>query len=212
AWHDRLSPITEQFRALRAAVVALGRPRRLLVTSALPGEGKSVTALNLAVAFAEEGDKEVLVVDADLRKPSLHRLAGVEPRGGLSDVLNGTGRLGDFVTATGIRHLTLLPAGRPLSAGGHGPGDRGLGELLLACAERYDLVILDGPPVLVAAEAAVLASIAEGTLFVVRLGMSPRALVRNAVAILSRARARVLGAVVVGGDALPRAYQRYVET
>jgi capsular exopolysaccharide synthesis family protein len=208
-WHDRLSPITEQFRALRGTIRALGRPRRLLVTSALPGEGKSVTALNLAVAFAEDGEGEVLVVDADLRKPSLHRLSGLGPSAGLSDVLSGAGKFEEHVRATEVRHLHVLPAGRALSGGARGASGGGLADLLDSVADRYDLLIVDGPPVLLASEAASLASVADGTLFVVRLGVSPRAQVREAVAILTRANARLLGAVVTGAGALPKAYQRY---
>jgi Mrp family chromosome partitioning ATPase len=115
AYFDRMSPISEQYRTLRANLKSLHPdtpPRVVVVTSSVDGEGRSVTALNLAVTLAEEKQTKVVVVDADMRHPSVHRLFGVDNQRGLSDYLAGNVMLELILQRSRLPNLSILPAGR----------------------------------------------------------------------------------------------------
>jgi capsular exopolysaccharide synthesis family protein len=170
--------------------------RTIVITSATPREGKSFTAVNLAVSLAEAGERVVLV-DADFRRAACHGVFGLEPSsGGLSSILYD-GLAPDLaLLATGVPNLTLLPAGPPP------PGPAALlsserpRALLRTLRERYAWVIIDTPPVLAVSDAAVLAPLVDGVLLIVRAHATPADAVQAARDTLGAVGARMLGVVL----------------
>jgi capsular exopolysaccharide synthesis family protein len=197
------SGFDESIRTLRNSILLASFDRRyrsLLVTSAAPGEGKTTTAANLAVAHAEQG-KRTLLIDGDLRRPSVHRNFNLPSVAGLSNVL-----LGELpwksalipVETAGLDSggaLDILPAGPPSRKASDLVG-RGLSELLEEAAAEYDLVILDGPPLLGFAEPLQMATAVDGVIVVARAGETSRKAVASVLATLTRLRARIVGIVL----------------
>ena len=198
ALEDVRSAFAESYRSLRTALqfsTDHGVPRSLLVTSPVPGEGKSTTALVLAQMYAQLG-KRVLVIDCDLRNPSLHRQFGVENSQGLSNYLAGASKPTDMIQPTQTPGLLFMPTG-PLPPN---PAELLMGpkmvSLLSTASEKFDLVILDGPPVMGLADAPILSNMAQGTLIVVQAGNTRIGLAKNAIKRLHAARARLVGGLL----------------
>jgi len=198
AMEDPRSAFAESYRSVRTALqfaTDTGVPRCLLVTSATPAEGKSTTALTLAKNFAQLG-KRVLIIDADLRNPSLHRSLGKENTSGLSNYLAGASKATEVIQATDTPHLMFMPTG-PLPPN---PAELLMGPKMLSlisiAAEKFDQVIIDGPPVMGLADAPILANMATGTLLVIEAGETRIAVARNALKRLVAARAHVVGALL----------------
>src|SRR5262249_10781369 len=160
-------------------------------TSALPEEGKSATAINLAVVLAQSG-RRVMIVDTDLRRPRLHRVFGVDNSRGVSTFLSGLEREPDpLVIPTGIENLEVFPRG-PIPPN---PSELLDGPLLAELGERYaqrgyDHLILDSPPLLALADPVIVASRVEATLVVARAGRTPKETLREAAMKLSKAGVR----------------------
>lgn len=195
---DHRSPVVEAYRSLRAAVqfsTAGGTPKSILVTSAVEGEGKSTVAVNLAAQFAKTGLR-VLLIDADMRKPSLHRLLACHGSGGLSQYLAAGPATHETVRETALPGLTLLPAGPiPPDPAGLLSGAQ-MGSLIGIAMEEFDLVVVDAPPAAVLADASLLASMCQATLFVVEANKTHRKAVTAAVKRLRLARAEIIGLVL----------------
>jgi capsular exopolysaccharide synthesis family protein len=187
----------EAFRSIRALVrhsrAMEAPPRVLLVTSSQPQEGKSFTAVNLAVALAEGGDT-VLLIDADFRRSACHRAFGIDPPNvGLSSILYRGLPPEVALLTTGVTNLTFLPAGpKPPDPSALLSSERARG-LFQSLRERFTWVVVDSPPVLAVADAAVLASMADGVLLVVRAGATPIEAVQ-----IARDRLESLGAQMLG--------------
>lgn len=193
---DPYGEAAEAFRSLRT-ILCLGaaRPfRTLCITSPARGDGKSMTASNLATAFAEAGDR-TLLIDADLRCPVQHTVFGLNPRLGLGGVLLGKTRLRNAVQATATRGLYVMPA----ATGSASPNElfnrRRFGCLLRALSLRFDRIIIDTPPVNLTSESVTLASAADAALMVVRVNRSNRQSFCNAISVLQRVRANLVGVV-----------------
>lgn len=198
-FHDPSSFRAEQFRALRNQLLAMnpdGAPKSLVVTSAVKGEGKSVTAINLALAFAELERHAVVLVDADLRAPSVERYLNLNTRPGLSDVLLDRVRLDQAVRDAGVRNLSVLGAGSRMMAPSEVLTSPRVDTLIATLKETYRYVVIDTPPVLPATDASVIASRADGTLLAVRLEHSPKATSKEALRTLQDLGANVLGVFV----------------
>jgi len=198
ALEDARSAFAESYRSLRTALqfsTDRGVPRTLLITSATPSEGKSTTALVLGQYYAQLG-KRVLIVDCDLRNPSLHRSLCVDNDQGLSNYLAGAIKPTDLIKPTSTPGLMYLPTG-PLPPN---PAELLMGSkmvsLLTVATEKFDLLILDGPPVMGLADAPILANLAQGTLLVVHAGETRVAVIKNAVKRLHAARAHVVGGLL----------------
>jgi polysaccharide biosynthesis transport protein len=195
---DPLSAAAESVRRLRTNLkfTDLGdHPRSIVITSAIPGEGKSTTALNLAVAMADAGSR-VILVDADLRRPSVATSMGMEGRVGLTTVLIGKAELRDVVQHWQNTALDVLPSGRippnPSELLGSAAMERLLGELTAS----YDVVLLDTPPLLPVTDAAVLSSLVGGSLLVVGADRVQRPQLQQAIESLETAGAHIHGLVV----------------
>jgi capsular exopolysaccharide synthesis family protein len=198
ALRDIRSPFSEAYYSLRTALqfsTSQGAPRSLLVTSARPGEGKSTTAFATALNLSRVG-RRVLLVDGDLRNPSMHRVLEIENSQGMSNFLSGSAELTGVVRKTPYSTLDFIPCG-PLPPN---PAELWGGSRLQALLDQafavYDHVVIDGPPVLGFADAPVLSSSVEGTLFVLESRVTGRRQARGALRRLSMGRGRVLGAVL----------------
>lgn len=197
-------PLAEAFTSLRTALMFAGPgglPPRLLVSSTEAGEGKSSTALGIARSAAD-GGRRVLLIDCDLRRPSLHEMLDLPAAPGLTDALaelaTGASRPAIF---TCTPRLDVLPAGTRPNVATDVLGSPRLVDLLDHLGREYDLLVLDGPPVLGLADVPILAGLpGMATLFVVQAGRCHRGAVRNAVKRLTDNRARIVGAVMARFD------------
>ena len=191
------SPVAEAYRTLRTNLQfsSLDRPLRcLVVTSALATEGKTTTAANLAVVMAQAG-KRVVLVDADLRRPAVHRLFGLPNQGGLTDALVGEpAALNTFLRATAVENLRVLTSGPIPPNPQELLASQRMGDLLQRLAGEADAVLIDTPPSLMVADANVLAACTDGVLLVVNADRTRRVAVQQATEGL-----RQVGANVVGG-------------
>jgi non-specific protein-tyrosine kinase len=193
------SATAEAYRTLRTNIefASIEAPvRTLLVTSAVPGEGKSISAANLAIAFAQGGQR-VLLLDADLREPAIHEIFGIPNAHGLTDLLRTEHADADQVIgATEVENLRILTAGAPPPNPAELLGSRRMRGILERLQANCDLIVIDSPPLHVVADAAVLGSFLDATVLVIHAGRTRRATIRESAEALARADARVLGVVL----------------
>jgi capsular exopolysaccharide synthesis family protein len=188
----------EAFRRLRTNLRFLnlrGSSRAIVVTSSLPTEGKSVTTINLAIAMAE-GSARILLIDADLRRPSIARYLGIEGAVGLTTVLIGDASLDEVVQPWGEGNLDVLAAGQVPPNPSELLDSPAMADLLALAATRYDVVLLDSAPLLPVTDAAILARVTDGALVVVGCRTVHRNHVAEGLGALSAVGARVLGLVL----------------
>ena len=212
----------EAYRGVRTGLGFLDPerpPRSVVVTSSEPGEGKTATAVNLAISLAAL-DCRVILVDAALRGAAVHRALGLPPAPGLTDVVSGRASLaaairgidpttGGPTAAAAAGALHVLAAGTPAGDPADVLGSPRWHDLLRSLAKRYDTVVIDGPAVLAAADAALLAAAAEAAVLVVRGHRTERPVVRRALARLRAVHARVIGVVLNGVDPACGYYRSY---
>lgn len=194
------SPISESFRALRTNTrfAVAGKPAQIIcITSCRQAEGKTTTAANLAVTFAQEG-KRTLLIDADLRKPSQHKVFAVSNRKGLSTILSNLSEFGQSVAAAHVEHLTILPSGPVPPNPAELLGSPGMDALLEQVKGKYDAIIIDTPPVLAVTDAQIVASKSDGVIMVIRAGQIKSSLALKAKSRLEHVQARILGVVLNG--------------
>ena len=187
----------EQYRQLRTRLShaeGASTLRTVLITSPQKGEGKSVTAANLALTMAQELQRRVILVEADLRKPSLQQLFGLPPGPGLAEYLSGAVELKDVMRFLPDHNLTVIHAGSAPTNPAELLGSTAMRRLLDQLRTRYDRVLLDTPPVLPLADVAVLAPLVDGTLMVVRAGVTPKPAIENALRAFDSS--RLLGVVL----------------
>ncbi|WP_382307722.1 polysaccharide biosynthesis tyrosine autokinase [Herbiconiux sp. UC225_62] len=195
---DPRSPRAEAFRTLRTNLQFLdyaGAAKSFVITSSVPGEGKSTTAANLALVTAANG-KSVAVIDADLRKPKLAAYLGVEGGAGLTDVLVGRAEPNDVIQRWGASNLYILPAGRIPPNPSELLGSDAMVRLLRTLEHSFDVVFIDAPPILPVTDAAILAKSAGGTLVIVGSGRVHKGQLRGAISALQNVGARVSGVVL----------------
>ncbi|WP_324808312.1 polysaccharide biosynthesis tyrosine autokinase [Sphingomonas sp. LY29] len=203
ALDDRQSPISEAYQSVKTAVElssAVGVPATLLFTSSRPSEGKSTTSLTLAKEFARAG-KRVVLIDADMRKPTLHRTVGKPNKIGLSNVLAHQAKVSDAIQAIETPRMDIISSGPFPPSPAELLGSDMLGNLLAILGEEYDIVLIDGPPVLGLADAPRLAATVAGTIFVVEANGAHRGHAKSALKRLQTTGARVIGAVLTKFDA-----------
>lgn len=187
----------EQYRSLRTRIKRAenGRAvRAIVVTSPNKGDGKSLTAANLAITMAQEFQQRVLLIDGDLRRPAVHRLFGVPGNPGLTDVLMGGAELNEALVNVEQHHLTLLPAGAIPSHPAELLGSSSMRRVLDTLRTRFDRILIDMPPVAPLADLHILAPMADGLLMIVRAGVTPRPAIERALAGLDMS--KVLGLVL----------------
>ena len=194
--HQPRSVGAERFRRLRTVLVNLPDPpaQVVVVSGAAPGDGKTTVAINLALAFASDKKERVLLLDADLRRPSISSKLEPRPQLGLAEVLSGDAPLDHAVMRLQNSQLEILPA----TVGLEDPLDllasAGTGDLIQTLRGRYSRIVIDTPPAVAFTDADALGAFADGVLLVARAGLTPSARYQQAVESLSSA--RLLGAVL----------------
>ena len=204
------SPVAERYRRVRLNLEQGTpefpfKPQVTVITSAVPGEGKTTTAANLGLAFAEDTSQPTLLVDADLRRPSLSRSIVPAPGMGLAEVLAGRMRLDDALISMSDSHLKVLPAGAPTEYPLELLHSSLFGGLIAELRQRFARIVIDTPPTVPFTDAAVIAAHADATLLVVRAGTTTAPLIRRARESLSGA--NFLGALL--NDVVHNAVDRY---
>jgi succinoglycan biosynthesis transport protein ExoP len=205
------SPMSEAYQTLRTSIElssSEGLPRSLLFTSSQPNEGKSTSSFAVASDFARVG-RRVLLIDADLRKPSMHRVLSLPNEVGLSNVLAGRSKVEDVVQDSGLPNLDFLATGPLPPNPAELLSSARLVDLLEKLESVYDLVVFDAPPVMGLADAPLLASRAGGIVFVVEANRSHHGSAKTALKRLLAAHARVLGVVLTKFDAKTTGYGEY---
>ncbi|MGJ6964067.1 polysaccharide biosynthesis tyrosine autokinase [Streptosporangium sp. G11] len=189
---------SEAFRALRTNLQFIGvdrQPKSLVVTSCLPGEGKSSTSANLAITLAQAGWR-VILVDGDLRRPSIPRYLGIEGGTGLTDALIDRARLNEVIQVWGDAGLSVLPSGQIPPNPSELLGSNGMRQVLAQLTGTYDMVIIDAPPLLPVTDAATVTALCDGALLVARYGKTRREHMARASELLASINARVVGTVL----------------
>ena len=202
----------ELFKVLRTNLLfpAEGKPPRvILVTSALQGDGKSFISSNLAVIIAQGVEEHVLLIDADIRSPMLNRYFGIGTVEGLSDFLSKDGDISTILHKTKIPKLSILPAGKPPLNPAELLASKKMRALLQEVRERYDdrYIIIDSPPLSIAAETSAISNYVDGVIFVVRSGKTPRDEIRDAIEQIGRE--KVLGIVLNDSEQSLKKYYGY---
>jgi polysaccharide biosynthesis transport protein len=200
----------EQYRTLRTRIVFSedGQPRRvLLVTSPGEGDGKSVTAANLALTMAQEFNRRIILVDGDLRRPGVHDLMGLPPAPGLADVLTGTVELDDAIVDLPDLNLSVLPAGLTPERPAELLGSTAMRRTLDALRTRFDRVVVDMPPVVPLADVGVLAPQVDGVLLVVRAGSTKKPQIERALSVFDAS--RMVGLVLNASGSTQVGYSPY---
>jgi len=194
---DAKSPIAEAYRVLRTNLLfaKAGEPVHIVIfTSSGPGEGKSTTAANTAVSFAQTGRK-VILVDCDLRKPVQHKIFGLTNKG-VTNVLVEKIPVEDLLQPTATPNLSILTSGPIPPNPSELLGSDRMAKLLAELKERAEIVILDMPPVISVTDASVLASAVDGIILVVASGMVRPEMAQKAKDLLQRAKGHILGVVL----------------
>ncbi len=208
------SQMAESYRALRTSLLLsnLGAPPKvIMVTSALPQEGKTTTSINCAVVLAQKGIR-VLLIDADLRRPSIHKTLGMGPRSGLSNVLTGSATLETAITHSPILpNLDVLPAGTPPPNPAELLASTNMRDVLQELRGKYDHIVVDTPPTLSVTDAVVLSPRADAIVLVIRSGQTTKQALRRSRDILMQVNAKVSGVLLNAVDLSSPDYYYYYE-
>jgi capsular exopolysaccharide synthesis family protein len=202
----------ESYRSLRSALLFLPmegeRPKVILITSAIPNEGKSTIAANLARTLALGGSR-VLLVDADLRKGRLHEMLGMQCEPGLVELLRQPDNLDSVIQRDSLQNFAFLSHGKALGQSGDLFLSQSFDQVLARLRQQFDYVLIDSSPVFAADDASTLAPKVDGTLFVVRGNFSSARQVHEALELLRQRQAKVLGLVFNRADTSARSYYYY---
>ncbi len=198
---DKRSPLAEAYRRLRTSVLLSSpghAPKTLVITSCVPSEGKSTTAINLAVSLAQTGAR-VLVIDADMRRPTVHSSFGIENRGGLSNILShemSSAETLALVQKEKVSGLYLLTSGPIPPNPAELVGSEQMRKLLIELGSTFDHIVIDTPPIASFTDGVLLSAIADGVILVIHANECSRKVIQRSQQALQEVRARVLGVVL----------------
>jgi len=205
------SEIAEAYRALRTSILLSSvshPPKTILVTSSVPQDGKTMTCLNIAIVLAQQG-KRVLLLDADMRRPNIHKAFGISSHVGLSNVLTGGATDNEAIQPTMQSNLFVVPAGPVPPHPAELLGSSVMHDLLTKWRDEYDHVILDSPPVISVTDPVLLSVKADAVILIVRSGQTTAAHVRRTRNLLQSVKASLLGVVVNAADLTSPDYYYY---
>lgn len=211
ALDDPHSAAAEQFRLFAARLEGLWRQpefQKVAVTSALAGEGKTLTTVNVACVLAKDFGRRVLVIDGDFRKPSLWRYMGSSPATGLTDLVANRQEPETVIRPLRYQHLGVMQVGLTTLNPTRLWKSQAMKRLLTHLGQQYDYVLVDTPPVLTVVDTALIADLVDGIVVVVRSGLTPRTALQKTLDSLPRA--KVVGTVFNGARALTSSYYSYV--
>jgi capsular exopolysaccharide synthesis family protein len=205
------SPVSEQYRTIRTNIQFASvdqEYRSIMVTSGGPGEGKSTTAANLAIVFAQQG-KTVLLVDADMRKPTVHYTFNFTNTTGLTNVLTRQVELKKAVHDSGVDKLHILSSGPIPPNPAELLSSKAMEQFFKDAYEEYDLIIFDTPPVLAVTDAQIMANLCQGTILVVSSGKTEMEAANKAKELLISAKGKLLGTVLNNKKITDTSYYYY---
>jgi polysaccharide biosynthesis transport protein len=205
------SSAAEAYRVLRTSMLLStpGKPpKTILITSGQPGEGKTTTAVNTAISFAQLG-ASVLIIDCDLRRPVTHRLFGIDPEVGLSTYLCDESDIDGYIQRLQIPNLSLMPCGHIPPNPAELLSSERMKSMLAILSQRYDHILVDSPPLIGVADALILSTLVDGVILVVHGGKSTRALARRARQELVNVGAKIFGVVLNNLDLKDAGYDNY---
>ncbi|MEA3332160.1 MAG: polysaccharide biosynthesis tyrosine autokinase [Pseudomonadota bacterium] len=185
-YDSRLHPAADKIKILRTRLLqrllSTGG-NSVLITSPKPGEGKTVNAINLAISIAQEIDRTVLLIDANLRKPAIHKYFGYKESAGLADYLLGKASISEILLNPGIDKLTIMPGGRPLTTSSEMLGATRMADLVKEMKDRYEdrILVFDGPDILTNADSQVFSKLVDGIVLVVEAEKTTRQEIKQAI-------------------------------
>jgi capsular exopolysaccharide synthesis family protein len=211
---DQLSSVVEAYRMLRTSVLlsAAGNPpKTILFTSGQPGEGKTTTAINTAISLAQLGSS-VLLIDADLRRPTVHRVFKMNQPTGLSTYLSRQVEVDSLIQKLWTPHLSVLPCGPIPPNPAELISSERMKELLRALSEKFDHILIDSPPLINVTDPVILSTMVDGVILVIQAGRSTRDVLRRARQELGSVGAKIFGVVLNNLDIKREGYDSYLAT
>lgn len=208
---ETVSSIVEAYRMLRTSVLlstAGTPPKTILITSSQPGEGKTTTAVNTAVSLSQLGSS-ILLIDADLRRPAVHKTFRIPGNRGITNYLSSNTPIDDLIVDVGVPNLSLLPCGPIPPNPAELISSERMKDLIRVMSERYDHIIIDSPPLISVTDPVILSTLVDGAILVVHAGRSTRDLVRRARQELSGVGAKIFGVVLNNVDVKKEGYNDY---
>jgi polysaccharide biosynthesis transport protein len=206
------SPISESYKSIRSSILLSAAdhpPKKLLITSMLPEEGKTVTSVNLALALAQS-EFRVLLLDADMRKPRIHKIFKLDNSVGLSSFLAGISDIHIHEKyESSVKNLSIIPSGPVPPNPSELLGSAKMNELFKTLSEKFDIIICDSPPIMTVTDGTILSKIVEGTIIVTRVGKTTYEAVRRGLKSLEDIKAHVIGIVINAFDAEKNSYYYY---
>lgn len=214
-YFDPKALITEQYKILRTNVLSLSKRKPLkviVITSSLHSEGKTLTALNLAMTLAQSTQKpKVLVIDADLRRSRVAKYLGVNPKAGLTEILMEKVEMSDVLFNIDVENLTFIAAGSVPSNPVELLSSDRMNRLLTVMKTKFDHIIIDTPPVISVTDAGIIGAQADGVIMVIQAGRTQRGIVKRATELLHQAHSKILGHVLTNIEYhLPEYIYRYL--
>jgi len=200
AFYDQQSPVTEQYRTLRTNIQALSTTKPLktiTITSSIHGEGKTITAMNLAISMAHDlNKKQVLLVDADLRRAKISKYLGIRAVSGLADLLTNGLNVDEALLNIGIDNLTVMPAGKIPHNPAELLGSIKMKNLLAFLKNKYDYIIFDTPPIIPVTDAGLLGAQTDGVIMVIQANRTQRGILEHSQVLVKQAQAKLLGYIL----------------
>ena len=209
--HDPKSPISEAYRSFRTNfqfATLQSKPKTMMVTSSVPGEGKTTTAVNFAVTMADRGMR-VLIVDTDLRRPNVHRVLKMERGPGLADVLREETPLKEVIRPTRVENLWIISSGRVPKNPSELIGSDRMAQLMDELGATFDLVVCDAPSILVVTDPVLLATNVDSVVLVVAVNHARQETIQRAKKLLDTTKAEIAGVVMNGLESTARHYYYY---
>ncbi|MBU1090715.1 MAG: CpsD/CapB family tyrosine-protein kinase [Candidatus Omnitrophica bacterium] len=200
SFYEPHSPVTEQYRTLRTNIQSIKTEKpikAITITSSTHSEGKTITAINLAISMAHDlNKKEILLVDADLRRAKITKYLGVSSETGLADLISNGSNIDEALLNIGINNLTILPAGKIPRNPAEIIGSAKTKGLINALKSKYDFIIFDTPPVIPVTDAGLLGAQTDGVIMVIKAGRTQKGVVGHSEGILKQAQAKLLGYIL----------------
>jgi len=215
AYFDSKAVIAEQYKTLRTNILSLNKgkpPKAIVITSSIHSEGKTITALNLAVTLAHSTQTpKVLLIDADMRRGRVVKYLGVEQKAGLADVLLGSASTEEALFNIDIKNLAFMGAGSIPGNPAELLDSQAMRRLVTKMKAQFDHIIIDTPPIVNVTDSGIIASQADGVVLVIQAGRTQRGIVKRAQELLHQAHARILGHVLTNIEYhLPEYIYRYL--
>jgi len=200
AFYDSKSTVAEQYRTLRTNLQALSSKsplRAITITSSIHGEGKTITAINLAISMAHDlGKKSILLVDADLRRARISKYLGFTSELGLADLITNGSNVDEAVLNIGIDNLTVLPAGKIPPNPAELLGSMKMKNFISLLKSKYDYIIFDTPPIIPVTDAGLLGAQTDGVILVIQADRTQKGIVEHGQGLLKQAQAKLLGYIL----------------